>query len=269
MSQRVVTVIVLAVITSMAGCATSPAEGDPVQIRLDDIDTRVGNVERVVNNQSLAGLAQRIDAMQSELRALRGDVEQLQNSAESARKQQRDVYGDLDRRVAAIEARVSGVAAVGTATTGIAGSAASAAGQPSVVPGGAAAGESALQREYARAFDALKAAQYPAAIAGFRGFLAAHEDAALADNAQYWLGETYYATRDYAAARDAFARLGSRWPNSRKAPDAQLKLGYSQFELKQLSAARATLADVVKRFPGSEAARLAAERLTRWPAAAN
>src|SRR5450432_3902224 len=86
-----------------AGCATDPAS-DPLQVRLNDIDTRLGNVERVVSNQSLVELSQRLDALEAQLREQRGNVEVLQNSGENARKSERDLYTDLDKRTAALEA---------------------------------------------------------------------------------------------------------------------------------------------------------------------
>lgn len=198
----------------VAGCSLTQPEEDPVQIKLRDLDGRLVRIERVVANQSLLDLTQRIDALESELRALHGQLEELQNSNEALRKQQRDLYADLDRRLSALS---------GTAGTG--GGTASAAGNT-----GAAAGE---QAAYTQAFDALKASNYPAAIAGFRQFLSTYSTSELADNAQYWLGEAYYVTRDYEKAADAFRAVGQQWPDSRKAADALLKLGYSQFELKR------------------------------------
>ena len=93
-----------------------------------------------------------------------------------------------------------------------------------------------------------------------------YPSSALLDNAQYWIGEAYYVTRDYGQAAAAFRAVGERWPASRKAGDALLKLGYTQFEQKHLTEARATLRQVVERFPDSDAARLAQERLQKLPA---
>ena len=42
---------------AMAGCAGTPPEEDPVQIKLHDLDTRLTRVERVVTNQSLLDIA--------------------------------------------------------------------------------------------------------------------------------------------------------------------------------------------------------------------
>src|SRR6185503_19989254 len=83
----------------LAGCATTPPEEDPVQIKLNDLDGRVGRIERVVSNQSLLDMAQRQDAAQADVRQLRGRVEELENANEALRKQQRDFYADLDKRM--------------------------------------------------------------------------------------------------------------------------------------------------------------------------
>ena len=56
------------------GCATAPEE-DPLFIRMNDLDARVQRIERVLTNQSLLELAQRIDALQADLRTIRGEVE--------------------------------------------------------------------------------------------------------------------------------------------------------------------------------------------------
>ena len=88
----------------LAGCSLTPAEPDPVQVKLDDVDRRVGQVERVVNNQSLVELTQRVDALQNEVRLLRGQVEELENSNTALRKQQRDLYADLESRLNAMTA---------------------------------------------------------------------------------------------------------------------------------------------------------------------
>src|SRR3977135_430598 len=72
---------------ALAGCASTPAEEDPVQIKLNDLDARVARVERVVSNQSLVQLAQNLDSVQGETRRLRGRIEELENSNEAMKKQ--------------------------------------------------------------------------------------------------------------------------------------------------------------------------------------
>ena len=82
-----------------AGCATNP-DKDPVQLRLNDLEARVARMERIVAND--VQVSQNVDEMQGNLRELRGDIEQLQHTNETLSKQQRDLYGDLDRRLSAV-----------------------------------------------------------------------------------------------------------------------------------------------------------------------
>ncbi len=236
---------------ALGACETVPPEEDPVQIRLNDIDARIQRIERVVSNQSLVDLDQRVNAVQAEMRTLRGRLEELENALESLRKQQRDMYSDLERRVSAAQA---GGSSGGGMSPGAAG-------------GGSPRGEStaAEQSKYAAAFGHLKAGNYAAAISGFKQVLAEHPQGALGDNATYWLGEAYYVTRDYPNAAASFQDVLARWPDSRKAPDALLKLGFTQHEMKRNAEARNTLTEVTQRYPDTEAARLAAERLRRIP----
>ncbi len=237
----------------LSGCATNPAE-DPVQIKLNDVDARLGSVERVVSNQSLVDMSRRLDALEAQLRAQHGHVEVLEKGGETARKAQRDLYSDLDKRLAALESGQRAAAtAVGAPGTGASSAAAD-----------VATGDD--QAAYNGAFEKLKAGSYGDAIVGFQELMERYPASALLDNAQYWIGEAYYVTRDYGQAAAAFRAVGDRWPASRKAPDALLKLGYTQFEQKHLTEARATLRQVVERFPDSDAARLAQERLQKLPA---
>src|SRR6187549_953670 len=101
----------------LLGCAVSPEE-DPVYIRMNDLDARVQRIERVVTNQSLIEMAQRIDALQAELRAMRGEVEVLQNQSEGGKSQTRSLYGDLEKRIAALET-LGGVAGSSAGSPGI------------------------------------------------------------------------------------------------------------------------------------------------------
>jgi tol-pal system protein YbgF len=251
-------VIALAAVAFITGCASTPPEDDPVQMKLKDIDERLARVERIVTNQSLVEMAQHLDEVQNSVRELRGRVDELENSSQAMRKQQRDLYNDLDKRLNALGGTGGGGAsAPPTAQTG---------GSAGGAPQGASSVEQAV---YNQAFDALKASSYSTAITGFKDFLANYGSSPLAENAQYWLGEAYYVTRDYPNASTAFRAVLDKWPDSRKAADALLKLGYTQYELKNYADARKTLTEVTQKYPGSDDAKLATERLAHMPANAH
>jgi len=271
-----------------------PVAAQSTRARLDDLDLRVGQLEETVRGQALVELSQRLDALEAEARSLRGDLELLQRENESLRQQQRDLAADFDRRIAALESRMSAMATAAAATAATTSPAATAvvpsaesalpAAADAAVPPAAMAStpvtsppvvplpvvpspvtppaESA-EVVYGRAFDALKAAKYPEAIAGMADFLVRFPSHPLADNAQYWLGQAHYVTRDYAKAVEAFAAVGTSSPDTSKAPDALLKKGLAESELGRTEAARTTLNEVIRRYPQNDAARLAREQLSR------
>ena len=234
---------------AIAGCSTTPPEEDPVHIKLNDLDTRLARIERVVSNQSLLDMANQVESLRSDVRAMRNDVDVLNHSLESARKQQKDLYADLDARLKAVEGRGGAGAAAGTAS--------GAGDSPSA---------DADKGAYQAAFDLLKAGQYDRAIAGFQAFLSTYPASGLADNAQYWLGEAYYVNKQFPESLAAFQRVVEKFPGSRKLPDALLKIGYCHYELKDYSAARSALEQVAAKYPDSASARLAQQRLEKMAA---
>lgn len=119
----------------------------------------------------------------------------------------------------------------------------------------------AEQAAYDQAFRALREQRYADAAEGFDAFLAEYPNSSYAPNAQYWLGEAYYVTRDFATALDIFEGLLDQYPESSKAGDALLKVGYSHYELQSWTEARAALEQVRSRYPGTTLSRLAENRL--------
>jgi tol-pal system protein YbgF len=245
---------------TLSGCASTPPEEDPVQIKLKDLDTRLARIERVMANQSLLEVSNQLEALRSDVRSMHNDVDQLSNSLESSRKQQRDMYTDLDQRLKNLEARGSAASAASAAPSA---GAATAAGAPAAASP-ADSGED--KSSYQAAFNLLKDGQYDRAIVAFQKFLVTYPDSSLADNAQYWLGEAYYVNKAYPEAEAAFQRVVDKYPQSRKLGDALLKIGFCRYETKQWQSAREVLGQVVARFADSPAARLAQQRLDKMSA---
>ncbi len=235
---------VAAVLITLVGCATTPEDDPVLQGRLNDLDTRTTRIERVISNQSLLDMAQSVNSLQAQVRTLQGRIDELENVNDALRKQQRALYADLDHRITQLSAGAGTPAAA--------------------APVGAPPGSE--QAAYMQALDSLKNAKYPDAITELQQFLSTYPKSDLADNAQYWLGETYYASGDFSKAASAFRTLLGQWPSSSKAPDALLQLGYSQYELKQYQDARTTLAQVAQKYPGSTAAQQAQDRLRQMSA---
>jgi len=273
--RRLVGGVALAIGVALAsGCATTPPpDQDPVQIKLNDIDARVTRIERIISNQSLVELAQHLDAVQADVRQLRGRVEELEYKQETLRKQQAAAGSSAGSGTGAAPGPSAAAGGSGSSSSSPGGPGGSGSAGPATGSAAADAGVTTASSEeqtvYSQSFDALKAGSYSVAITGFKDFLTTYPNSPLAENAQYWLGEAYYVTHDLDAAAAAFRNVTQKWPNSRKTPDAMLKLGYTQLDQKKTSEGRATLSQVVQKYPGTDAARLANEKLQRGPSAAN
>lgn len=104
------------------------------------------------------------------------------------------------------------------------------------------------QERYNYAYKLLVQSDYADAESAFREFLGAHGQDALAGNAQYWLGETYYVRGQYEPAAQAFLQGYQGYPKGAKAPDSLLKLGMSLSAMKKNPEACAALGQLGKEF---------------------
>lgn len=122
-----------------------------------------------------------------------------------------------------------------------------------------AAATSTPESEYDQAYQLLQQADYAAAEGALKSFIEVHPDHALAGNAYYWLGETYYVRNDYQAAAVAFARGYKGFPDGSKAADNLLKLGMAFAAMDKAEEACATFARLTR--DQEKASALVRERL--------
>ncbi len=250
-------VLVVASFALMAGCATVPPEEDPVYLKLTDMESRLMRIERIIDNQSLLELAAQVDQLQAETQALRGELETLRYDFDNAGNRQRELYLDMDRRLQGMETRAAAPVAAPQANGDSALAGGSLPSGQLLVPGGSD------RDNYQAAFDLLKEGRYQEAAGAFKQFLVVFPNSTVADNAQYWLAETYYVQREFSTSLPAFEKVLADYPESRKVPDALLKIGYCNYELNKLAAAKTALEQVVTQYPDTTAGRLATQRLER------
>jgi len=238
--------------TLLAGCQVR--DDDPYAQRQRELEARVDRLDQLFKNQSLEGLSQRIDTLQEQVKQLQGEVEVLEHDDDLNKKQQRDLYQDLDKRLQKLETGLSTAQPAPAPVTMEAPPATTAAAMP-----GGGVDDAVYQKD----FNLLKQGRFADAIKGFRAFQKQYPDSALQPNAAFWTGEAYYQTGDFETALNTFKKMVKEYPKSNKVPDATLKIGYCQYELQQFSAAKQTLNGVVQNFAGSSAAGLAQQRLQR------
>lgn len=102
--------------------------------------------------------------------------------------------------------------------------------------------------QYAYAFDLTRQARYDEAEVAFRAFLELHGKDELADNARYWLAETYYVRKSYPEAAQAFFEAYQKAPQGQKAADSLLKLGMTMAAMDKTAEACATFGKLRKEF---------------------
>jgi tol-pal system protein YbgF len=114
---------------------------------------------------------------------------------------------------------------------------------------------------YDQAAQDLTQGRYGLALQEFREFLRRFPTADLADNAQYGVGESFFAQSQFDSAAAEYARVEAGWPKGDKVPAALYKQALSRDKLGSKDAAKKILEDLVRRFPDSGEAQLARERL--------
>ena len=265
----------------------------------DNILKRLDKLERLLQSQGLLDMLQQLDALQTELNQLRGNMEVQNHSLDQLKKRQQEIYADIDRRLQRLEGNnntqqstldnvpplevmppapenttamdneaeegltIEQVETTSTTADETANESTTENFTPTkTMPGPVLnADPETIQAEYQQAFNLLKQSKYNQAIEKFGEFLSKYPDSEYSDNAQYWRGEAYYVTQRYKEAIAEYNKLVSLYPDSQKVTHALLKMGYSHQQLGQIDEAKKTLNNLKEYYPGTTAARLADDRL--------
>lgn len=105
------------------------------------------------------------------------------------------------------------------------------------------------KQAYETAYGYLLQRDYGSAESAFTDFLKKFPNDSLSGNAQYWLGETYFVRGQYKAAASAFLKGYQTYAQSGKAADSLLKLAMSLDRLGQKDAACSSFAELSAKFP--------------------
>lgn len=231
------------------------------------------NASAQADQSFVADLVYQVQQLQEEVRQLRGQLDQQAHELKNLKARQRDQYLDLDSRLGELQTRPV-TPAVNTATSTpavidpvptvptdtqapVAVADVTEVSTPVVVSAPPVDDKTAYQA----AFTNLRELRYTEAAEGFYAFLETYPDSPLAGNAQYWLGESYYVTRNYDFALESFQSLLETYPESKKVPDAWLKIGYTYYEMKDYTKALDILNRVKQDYPDTTLAKLADSRL--------
>lgn len=232
----------------------------------------------------------RLSALEGQIRDLTGRIEETLNRVTQVQQRLEKLVGDVDFRLGELEKGKAPAPAEAAAPASAPTAPAAPVTRPGearlqLVPGGpptapqsaqaggapAAAANVTLpagppETQYEFAYGLYQQAvqdrgDFGRAETALRSFVSANGTHRLAGDAQYWLGETFYARRDWTNASAAFAEQFRRFPQNAKAPDSLLRLGQSLGQLNRKPDACGTLAELDKRYPNaSQSIKIAAQR---------
>lgn len=260
MKNRVVSIVVLALFVSLlTGCATRK---EVVQFKNDTLSIRQQLMairqETKDLRKMLIVLNKKIIALQEESQRNRADlfaeIEQLKSKSNVIDSK----LADNADRMAGLMQRVESVKTVyvpqdtTTADSSL----------ESLFEDSRSSVEMDPQSIYKTAYMDLTRGNYPLAAQGFKEYLQQFPQSDFADNAQYWLGEVYYAQQNYPQAIENFHKVVKKYSNGDKVPAALLKIGYCYLNLGSETSGKNYLRKVVQEFPNSDEASLARNRLS-------
>ena len=197
--------------------------------------------------RSTLDLQIQMEALNAELRKLRGQNEEFTHNLQDAEKRQKDFYIDLDTRLRRIEA---GEVAAKPVATDHPGSSNDVSADPI-----------SENRAFESAYTFYKAENYQAATTAFSDFLKKYPQTVHEANVLYWMGNAYFLQKDCKNSVSSYQSLIGKYQDHPRVQEAMLNIADCQLDLKYKTAAKKTLKQLISQFPGSDASEKAKKRL--------
>jgi tol-pal system protein YbgF len=230
---------------------------DDARKQIQQLQERVVKLEQALvsaeqdkeqNIRSMLDLQMQMEALNTELRKLHGQNEELVHHLQDAEKRQKDFYVDLDTRLRRIEA--------GNGASPAAASSGRIDGTRDV-----AADPLSENRAFEAAYSLYKAEKYQNAAAAFRNFLNNYPQSVHEANVHYWMGNAFFLEKECKSSISSYQSLIGKYPDHPRVPEAMLNIANCQLSLKSKTAAKKTLKQIISQFPGSDASEKAKKRL--------
>jgi tol-pal system protein YbgF len=117
--------------------------------------------------------------------------------------------------------------------------------------------KTATESLYSDAYDEFKAGKYEKARNDFQNYLKRFPSSEHADDAQFWIGESYYYEKKYEKAILEYDKVVKNYAEGNKVPYALMKQGLAFLKLGDNASAKLILQQVIKDYPDTNQARIA------------
>lgn len=241
---------------SASAQSLSSLQKDIASLREDVLSLQRQNYrENAENPQKSSDVQVRLGQLEEQMRSLNGKVEELEYQIKTFNDKVSLINKDIDARFNLLEGKAVAASPVSVDTTPKF-SAPKADNAPKSVTGDVVKGDELepigskeVAEVYQNGLNALKANDYKTSEQNFSKIVNQNPNDKLAGNAQYWLGEVYYAQKDYAKAAVAFAKGYQNYKNGSKGADSLFKLGMSMKALNKNTDACAAFMSLKTEFP--------------------
>ena len=240
-------------LASIKRTASSKEEVQNVNVRIAE------QTEQLL--RSNATLVAKVDQIEERLQTTQGSSEQssyrVDQLAQQLAKAQRDL-DDIRQLIAALQQPAASALPPDSDAAASAASGTAPSSSTLTVPAGPSGDPNQI---YQAAYRDYQKGNFDLAIEGFRDFLSVNRIGDLADNAEYWIGESLFSQKKYKEAIEQFDVVVSKYPRSDKVPGALLKKGYAYISIGERAQGVVQLQYVVHEHPKSQEAALARQRL--------
>ena len=252
--------LILSWCSSVSAQSVSSLQNEIAALREDVLSLQRQNYrENAENPQKSSDVQVRLGQLEEQMRSLNGKVEELEYKIKTFDDKVAMINKDIDTRFQLLEGKAVTSTSSDLAVTPKF-NAPKAENAPKSVTGDVVQGSELEQigskevaEIYQNGLNALKANNYTTAEQNFSKIVNQNPNDRLAGNAQYWLGEVYYAQQDFAKAAVAFAKGYQNYKNGAKGPDSLFKLGMSMKSMKKNTEACAAFTSMKTEFPKANA----------------
>jgi tol-pal system protein YbgF len=234
--------------------------------QIQTLSSQVYKLEGIREKQADVGAE--IDSVRQELQRLSGILEENRHLVEHAVERDTLEQGELNARLAGLEDKVAKLyrhvnlepqpATHKQIPTGVPRKAAEGTPLAPIQEEALASPEKAL---YEKALATYHEGKYNDAISEFKNLIKIYPQSNLADNAQFWIGESYMAQKKYELAIQAYHEVITTYPDGNKVPNAMLKQALAFIEAKDDVAAKIVLKNLIKKYPASDESKIAEAKL--------
>ena len=265
----VIVVLIIVAVTFLCGCSSTGQQRETqiIDRRLKALEQQQAALSRktLSTQQKLnADTNIRLDNLERELKLISESVEDALARPEEVQSQSIDKF-EFEKVIADLEKRIQQLEQGKPLATPEKNTARAAkshpAGKKQSTPIASAAPSAREKALYDDAYNTFKRGDFKNAKNKFKKFINIFPKSSYIVNSQFWIGECYYKTNDFAEAIIKYDDIIAKHPQHPKAASALLKQGFAFLKLGDTTDGKLILKKVITKYPKTDQAEIARRKL--------